>query len=118
KCYPTLAAISDDIDLAILIAPNTVVPAVLRECAAKHIPGVVVVSAGFKEIGGRGIELEEEIKQIAEQNGIALIGPNCLGFINTDARVRLNASFAATMPKAGNIAFISQSGALCTAVLD
>jgi acetyltransferase len=118
KCYPTLAAIGEPIDLAILIVPNTVVPAVLRECAAAHIPGAVVVSAGFKEIGGRGVELEEEIKQIAEESGIALIGPNCLGFINTDPRVKLNASFAATMPKAGNIAFISQSGALCTAVLD
>jgi acetyltransferase len=118
RCYPTIAAIDSPVDLAILIVPNTVVPAVLRECAAAHIPGAVVVSAGFKEIGGRGVELEEEIKQIAEQSGIALIGPNCLGFINTDARVRLNASFAATMPKPGNIAFISQSGALCTAVLD
>ena len=118
KCYPTIGAIGSPVDLAILIVPNTVVPAVLRECAAAHIPGAVVVSAGFKEIGGRGIELEEEIKQIAEESGIALIGPNCLGFINTDARVRLNASFAATMPKPGNIAFISQSGALCTAVLD
>ncbi len=118
KCYPTISAIGSPVDLAILIVPNTVVPAVLRECAAAHIPGAVVVSAGFKEIGGRGAELEEEIKQIAEESGIALIGPNCLGFINTDARVRLNASFAATMPKAGNIAFISQSGALCTAVLD
>ncbi|MCG3205134.1 MAG: Protein lysine acetyltransferase Pat [Elusimicrobia bacterium] len=118
KCYPTLSAIQEPIDLAIIIVPNTVVPDVLKECAAAHIPGAVVVSAGFKEIGGKGIELEREIKAIAEEHGIALIGPNCLGFINTDSRVRLNASFAATMPKAGNIAFISQSGALCTAVLD
>ena len=118
KCYASLSHIKDPIDLAILIVPNTVVPSVLKECAAAHIPGVVVVSAGFKEIGGHGIELENQIKRIAEENGIALIGPNCLGFINTDPRVQLNASFAATMPKAGNIAFLSQSGALCTAVLD
>lgn len=118
KCYASLSEIKEPVDLAILIVPNTVVPSVLRECAAAHIPGAVVVSAGFKEIGGKGIELENEVKKIAEENGIALIGPNCLGFINTDPRVKLNASFAATMPKAGNIAFISQSGALCTAVLD
>jgi acetyltransferase len=118
KCYPSLSAIKDPIDLAIVIVPNTSVPEVLRECAAAKIPGAVVVTAGFKEIGGVGVELEQEVKRIAEENSIALIGPNCLGFINTDPGVRLNASFAQTMPKAGNIAFISQSGALCTAVLD
>ncbi len=118
KCYASLSEIKEPVDLAILIVPNTVVPSVLEECAAAHIPGAVVVSAGFKEIGGRGVELEEQVKKISEKNGIALIGPNCLGFINTDPRVRLNASFAQTMPRAGNIAFISQSGALCTAVLD
>ncbi len=118
RCYASVAEINAPVDLAILIVPNTAVPSVLKECAAAHIPGAVVVSAGFKEIGGAGVKLEEEVKKIAEENGIALIGPNCLGFINTDPRVRLNASFAQTMPKAGNIAFISQSGALCTAVLD
>ncbi|MFN0117478.1 MAG: acetate--CoA ligase alpha subunit [Elusimicrobiota bacterium] len=118
KCYASISKIPDPIDLAILIVPNVVVPNVLRECAAAHIPGAIVVSAGFKEIGGEGIKLEEEVKHLAEEYGIALIGPNCLGFINTDSRVQLNASFAQTMPKAGNIAFISQSGALCTAVLD
>jgi len=118
KCYPTIAAIPDPVDLAIHVIPSSAVPDALRECAAAHIPGVVVISAGFKEVGGAGIELENEIKRIAEENGIVLIGPNCLGFINTDSAVKLNASFAQTMPKQGNIAFISQSGALCTAVLD
>jgi len=118
KCYPTISAIPDPVDLAILVVPNTAVPEALKECVAAHIPGVIVISAGFKEIGGVGIELEKEIKKIAEENGIVLWGPNCLGYINTDAAVKLNASFAATMPKPGNIAFISQSGALCTAVLD
>lgn len=118
KCYASLAEIGKPIDLAILIVPNIIVPAVLKECAAAGIPGAVVVSAGFKEVGGKGIQLEKEVKQIAEDHGVALLGPNCLGFINTDPAVQLNASFAAAMPKAGNIAFISQSGALCTAVLD
>ena len=118
RCYASVAEIIDPVDLAILIVPAPAVPAVLAECARKGIPGAVVVSAGFKEVGGKGVELENEVKEIARQNNIALIGPNCLGFINTDPNVRLNASFAQTMPKAGNIAFISQSGALCTAVLD
>lgn len=118
KAYPTLSQIKDSIDLAILIVPAPRVPAVLRECAAAHIPGALVISAGFKEIGGKGAELEEDVKKIAEDNAIALVGPNCLGIINTDPTVRMNASFAATMPKMGNIAFLSQSGALCTAVLD
>jgi acetyltransferase len=118
KCYATLTEIKDKVDLAILIVPAPVVPDVLLECAAAGVAGVVVVSAGFKEVGGTGIELEKRVRKIAEEKGIALLGPNCLGFINTDPTVRLNASFAQTMPKAGNIAFISQSGALCTAVLD
>lgn len=118
KCYPTIGAIPDPVDLAILIVPNTIVPDVLREAAAKNIPGAVVVSAGFKEVGGKGIALEQEVVKVAEENGIALLGPNCLGFINTDPAVQLNASFSKTMPRAGNIAFLSQSGALCTAVLD
>jgi acetyltransferase len=118
KCYSTLSQIVDPIDLAILIVPATVVPDVLLECAAAHVAGVVVISAGFKEVGGPGVELEKRVRQIAEEKGIALLGPNCLGFINTDPKVQLNASFAQTMPKPGNIAFISQSGALCTAVLD
>ncbi len=118
RCYASLSDIGQPVDLAILIVPAPVVPSVLEECAKVGIPGVVVVSAGFKEVGGKGVELEQEIRRIAFENNIALIGPNCLGFINTDPAVQLNASFAQTMPKKGNIAFISQSGALCTAVLD
>ncbi|MCB4756784.1 MAG: acetate--CoA ligase family protein [Elusimicrobia bacterium] len=118
KCFPSVAQIGEPIDLAVIIIPSSAVPDVLKECAAAHIPGVIVISAGFKEVGGVGVELENQVKQIAEENGIALVGPNCLGFINTDPLVQLNASFAKTMPEAGNIAFISQSGALCTAVLD
>jgi len=118
KCYLSLSDLPGPVDLAVLIVPATSVPKVLEECGSLHIPGVIVVSAGFKEVGGAGIELEEQVKNIAESNGIALLGPNCLGFINTDPAVQLNASFAQTMPKPGNIAFVSQSGALCTAVLD
>jgi acetyltransferase len=118
RCYASLSQINAPIDLAILIVPAPVVPDVILECAAAGVAGVVVISAGFKEVGGAGVELEKKVKKIAEEKGIALLGPNCLGFINTDPKVQLNASFAQTMPRAGNIAFISQSGALCTAVLD
>ena len=118
RCYASITEITDPIDLAILIVPAPAVPEVLKECARKGVPGVVVVSAGFKEVGGAGVALEREVREIALANNIALIGPNCLGFINTDPKVRLNASFAQRMPRKGNIAFLSQSGALCTAVLD
>ncbi len=118
RCYATISQINAPVDLAILIVPAPTVPDVLLECAAAGVAGAVVISAGFKEVGGTGAELEKRVRTIAEEKGIALLGPNCLGFINTDPKVQLNASFAQTMPKAGNIAFISQSGALCTAVLD
>lgn len=118
RAYPTIGAVDDDIDLAVVIVPAETVPSILEECAAKKVKGVVVITAGFKEIGGRGVELEQQLKTFARQSGVRMVGPNCLGVINTNDSVRMNASFATKMPKAGNIAFISQSGALCTAVLD
>ena len=79
---------------------------------------VVIVSAGFKEVGGEGLEIENRIVAMCREAGVRVVGPNCLGVINPLADVRLNASFSSRMPAAGNISFISQSGALCTAVLD
>ena|ERR1044071_2159859 len=117
-CYPSLSAIQQPVDLAVIIVPNTVVPAVLEECGKLKIPGALVITAGFKEIGGKGILLENQVREVSLRHKISLIGPNCLGFINTDPAVQLNTSFATMMPKKGNIAFLSQSGALCTAVLD
>lgn len=118
KAYPRLADIPDEIDLIVIVVPAGVVSAVLQEAGEKGVKGAIVITAGFKEIGGKGIELENELKQVAKQNNISVIGPNCLGVINNDETTRLNASFATKMPKPGNIAFISQSGALCTSVLD
>jgi acetyl coenzyme A synthetase (ADP forming)-like protein len=118
KSYPRLMYIPDDVDLAVIIVPAAVVPSVVAEAAEKQVQGCIVITAGFKEIGGRGIELENELKALVKEHRIRLVGPNCLGLINTDENVRMNASFARTMPKGGNIAFISQSGALCTSVLD
>jgi len=114
KCYPYVLAIKEKVDLAIIVVPNTIVPTVLETVAKKKIKGVIIISAGFKEVGN--IDLENQVKKICQKNKIALIGPNCLGIINPENK--MNASFANIMPNLGNIAFISQSGALCTAILD
>ncbi len=118
KAYPRLLDIPDDVDLAIIIVPAEIVPSVVEEAAQKKVKACVVITAGFKEIGGRGAELEKHLQALVKETGISIVGPNCLGVINTNKEVRMNASFARKMPKAGNIAFISQSGALCTSVLD
>jgi acetyltransferase len=118
KTYPSVAAIDDPVDLAILIVPAASVPAVLDDCAAKGVNSAVVISAGFKETGAEGRELELRVRQQAREAGIALLGPNCLGLINTDPKVSMNATFARSMAQPGNIAFMSQSGALCTSILD
>ncbi|MHC4286042.1 MAG: acetate--CoA ligase family protein, partial [Planctomycetota bacterium] len=118
KAYPKLEDIPDEVDLAVIIVPAKIVCPILEEAGQKQVKGGVVITAGFKEIGGHGVELENSVKQVAAKYDICLVGPNCLGVINNSDKVRMNASFATKMPKAGNIAFISQSGALCTAVLD
>ncbi|MFA6547586.1 MAG: acetate--CoA ligase family protein [Candidatus Magasanikbacteria bacterium] len=114
KCYPFVLAIKEKVDLAIIVVPSGIVPTVLETVAKKKIKGVIIISAGFKEVGNVG--LENQIKKICQKNNIALVGPNCLGIINPENK--MNASFANIMPPLGNIAFISQSGALCTAILD
>ena len=118
RAYPTLSDIPDPVDLAVVIVPAPAVPAVAREAAALGVKGLVVISAGFKEIGPQGRAIEQELVEICRQHSMRLVGPNCLGVINTDAAVGLNASFARRRANPGNIAFVSQSGALCTAVLD
>ena len=118
KCYARVMDIPDEVDLAVIIVPSRFVSGILEECAKKHIKGAIVISAGFKEIGGEGIELEKKVQQIIQKYDISLVGPNCLGVINTDPELSMNATFGTQMSKEGNIAFISQSGALCVAVLD
>jgi acetyltransferase len=118
KCYKTLLDIPDPIDLAMLILPPRIALQTVKECVKKKVKGIIIVSAGFKEIGGEGAEIENQIKTICKEARIRVVGPNCLGVINPDPKVSLNASFSSRMPRHGNISFISQSGALCTAVLD
>ena len=118
RAYPSLTEIPDQVDLAILILPPKASLDAVAEAARKGVKGIVIVSAGFREVGGEGVDIEKQMVSICKEAGIRLVGPNCLGVINPLESVRLNASFSARMPKAGNISFISQSGALCTAVLD
>ncbi|MGA9150764.1 MAG: acetate--CoA ligase family protein [Candidatus Nitrosopolaris sp.] len=118
-CYRSILEIGESVDIAVIITPNNVVPQVLEECGKKGgVKAAVIISAGFKEIGEQGKILEDKIKRIAKDYGIRLIGPNCIGFINTDPKVSLNASFTKGMPKSGNIALLSQSGAICVAMLE
>ncbi|MGB5158703.1 acetate--CoA ligase family protein [Desulfobacterium sp. N47] len=118
RAYPSLNEIPDEVDLAIIILPPAVAIKAAHEAIEKKVKGLVIVSAGFREVGGKGLEIENEIVSVCRKEGIRIIGPNCLGVINPNPLVRLNASFSVRMPKFGNISFISQSGALCTAVLD
>jgi acetyltransferase len=118
KCYKTLLDIPDPIDLAMLILPPKLALQAVKDCVKKKVKGIIIVSAGFKEVGGEGAEIENQIKAICKEAHIRVVGPNCLGVINPDPKVSLNASFSTRMPRHGNISFISQSGALCTAVLD
>jgi len=118
KSYPSLVDIPDEVDLAVIIVPAEKVSSVIEQAGQKHIRGAIVITAGFKEGGGQGVQLEKDLLATAQKYDIRLIGPNCLGVINNSPQVLMNASFATKMPKPGNIAFVSQSGALCTAVLD
>jgi acetyltransferase len=118
KAYPSILDIPDPVDLAMIILPPKAALKAIEECVEKQVKGVVIVSAGFREVGGEGLEIENKIVSICKEAGIRVVGPNCLGVINPHSDVRLNASFSARMPNEGNISFISQSGALCTAVLD
>lgn len=116
KSYAAVSDIPGEVDLAVLVVPARYTVPVIEDCAKKKVKALIIITAGFKEVGREGAELERKIVQIARENGMRIIGPNCLGLINTETN--LNASFAAGMPEKGSIAFLSQSGAFGTAVLD
>jgi len=112
KCYPSIKDVPKHVDLAVVAVPAKIVPKVVEECGEAGVDGVVIISAGFREVGEEGRKLEQEIEKIREKYGLRILGPNCFGFI------RLNATFLKRMPRPGQIAFISQSGALGSAILD
>ncbi len=116
KAYPNLAAISEAPELAIIVTPAQTVPNVIKECVEAGVKGAIIISAGFKESGIEGAKLEQQVLAEARKGKLRIIGPNCLGVMNP--RNGLNATFATTIARPGNVGFISQSGALCTAVLD
>jgi acetyltransferase len=116
KCYPSVLDVPDPIDLAVIVIPDRLVLPALQDCGQKGIPGVIIISAGFREAGLEGVHRERQVTELARKFGMRVVGPNCLGIIDTV--IPLNASFAAGMPETGDIAFMSQSGALCTAILD
>lgn len=118
KAYPSISDIPDTVDLAMIILPRMAALQAVEASIEKGVKAIVIVSAGFREVGGEGLQVENQIVKLCKEAGVRLVGPNCLGVINPSTSVRLNASFSTHMPKAGNISFISQSGALCTAVLD
>jgi acetyltransferase len=118
KCYPSIKSVPGQVDMAVIVVPGAITPKVVDECGRKGVKGLVIISAGFKEIGGKGAELQTKVVSLAKKYNMALVGPNCLGIINTDPSISLNASFGKYMPLHGKIGLISQSGALCTAILD
>ena len=116
KAYPSIAAVPDKVDLAVIVTPAPSVPGIIGECVEAGVKGAIIISAGFKEIGAQGAELERQIMEHARRGKMRIIGPNCLGVMS--ARTGLNATFAAAMMHSGNVGFITQSGALATAILD
>jgi acetyltransferase len=115
-CARSISSLKTDVDLAVIATPIHTVPDVITDCVKQQVGGAIVISAGGKEIGEKGRLIEQQIRQIAYDGNLRIIGPNCLGIIRPG--LNLNASFASSMPNKGNIAFVSQSGAICTAVLD
>ncbi len=118
KAYPSVSDIPDPVDLAIVVVPARFVLDVARDCAAKGVKGIVVISAGFSETGEQGQKLENELLSIVRDAGMRMVGPNCMGLLNTDPAVRLDVTFAPAFPPQGNVGMSSQSGALGIAILD
>jgi len=117
KCYPSVLSIPDRVDLAIVVVPRDLVNGIVDECGKKQVKGLIVITAGFSETGETGKKLEEELAEKGKKYGMRIVGPNCMGVLNTDARVRMNATFSATQPLRGKVGFMSQSGALGEAIL-
>ncbi len=118
KAYKSVIDVPSEIDLAVIITKNTVVPIVLEECGKKKIQGAIVITAGFKEVDDEGKKLEQQLKDISEKYNIRIIGPNCLGVMNLDPQTMMNSTFLKITPKSGEIALVSQSGAICAALVE
>ncbi len=116
KTYPSLADIKDQIDLAVIAVPNTLVPSTMEQAGQKGVKAAAIITAGFREVGKEGAELERRVGEIGKRYGVRILGPNCLGIINTHSHI--NATFTSNYPKEGGVAITSQSGAVGTTALD
>ena len=118
KAYKSVLDVPKPIDLAVIVTKNTIVPIVLEECGKKKVKGVIIITAGFKEVDEEGVKLEQRLKDIAKKYKIQVIGPNCLGVMNLDPKTMMNSTFLKITPKSGEIALVSQSGAICAALCE
>jgi len=118
KAYKSVLDVNEEIDLAVIVTKNDVVPAVLEECGKKGIKGAIVITAGFKEVNEEGAQLERRLGEISKQHNIRIIGPNCLGVMNLAPQTMMNSTFLKVTPKSGGIALVSQSGAICAALVE
>ena len=118
KAYKSVLDVPGKIDLAVVVTKNTIVPAVLEECGKKKLRGAIVITAGFKEVDAEGAKLEQKLKDIAKKYKLQIIGPNCLGVMNLEPKTMMNSTFLKITPKSGEIALISQSGAICAALVE
>jgi acetyl coenzyme A synthetase (ADP forming)-like protein len=118
RAYPTVSAIGAEVDMAVIAVPKQFVVAVAEDCARAGVRGIVVISAGFREVGPEGAERERALVDVVTRTGMRMVGPNCMGVLNADPAVSMNATFAPLMPPVGGVAFVSQSGAMGLSVLD
>jgi acetate---CoA ligase (ADP-forming) len=116
RCYPDVMAVPDPVELAILVVPAASMPAAVHTCSRRGVKAAVIISGGFREVGAAGAALERQVIAIAQRSGLRVMGPNCIGVIDT--HTPLNTTFVGSMPTKGHIAFLSQSGALCGGVID
>jgi acetyl coenzyme A synthetase (ADP forming)-like protein len=118
RAWPGVAAIPDPVDLAIIVVRKQFVAEVAEECGRKGVKGLVVITAGFAEVGGEGVERERQLVEVVRRHGMRMVGPNCMGILNTDPAVSMLATFSPRMPPRGPVALVSQSGAMGQSILD
>ena len=118
KAYKSVLDVPGKVDLAVVVTKNTIVPSVLEECGKKKLRGAIVITAGFKEVDEEGAKLEQKLKDIAKKYKLQIIGPNCLGVMNLEPKTMMNSTFLKITPKSGEIALVSQSGAICAALVE
>ncbi|MFQ5969381.1 MAG: acetate--CoA ligase family protein [Nitrososphaerales archaeon] len=118
KAYKSVLEVPNNIDLAVVVTPSKIVPAVLEECGKKNVRGAIIITAGFKEVGEEGEMLQIQVAETSKKYGTRIIGPNCLGVMNLSPQTMMNSTFLKITPKSGNIALVSQSGAICAALVE